>query len=126
MSYCCRTELLKMNSTEFQTPQTATDDKPQIGGTRANNPAVTEYCELPVTGMTCAACAARIEKNLKRAPGVKSAAVNFATNRARIDFDPRATDQTGLIEVVRDSGYGVPETGLTPQVADEPEGDWEK
>ena len=39
---------------------------------------------LPVSGMTCAACAARIEKTLNRLPGVR-AAVNFATEKAHID-----------------------------------------
>ncbi len=60
--------------------------------------------DLQLTGMTCAACAARIEKVLNRADGV-SAAVNFATETAHVEFDPgKATPQT-LIEVVRKAGY---------------------
>src|SRR5688500_9150840 len=44
--------------------------------------------DLPITGMTCAACANRIERQLTRAPGVRSAGVNLATNRATVEFDP--------------------------------------
>jgi Cu+-exporting ATPase len=83
--------------------------------------------ELPVTGMTCAACAARIEKNLKRAEGVREANVNFATNRATVTYDPAKTDRAGLAEVIEDSGYGVPavpESGDAEPGAEEQ--DWEQ
>ena len=39
---------------------------------------------LPVTGMTCAACAANIERALKKLPGIGEAGVNYATNRATV------------------------------------------
>jgi Cu+-exporting ATPase len=59
--------------------------------------------DLRLTGMTCAACAARIEKVLNRAPGVR-AAVNLATETAHVEFDgDKATPET-LIEVVRGAG----------------------
>ena len=60
--------------------------------------------DLTLTGMTCAACAARIEKVLNRADGVE-AAVNFATETARVRFDPDKTDPKRLIEAVRKAGY---------------------
>jgi Cu+-exporting ATPase len=60
--------------------------------------------DLTLTGMTCAACAARIEKVLNRAPGVK-AGVNFATETAHVEFDPARITQEGLIEAVRRAGY---------------------
>ncbi|HWK89372.1 MAG TPA: heavy metal-associated domain-containing protein, partial [Longimicrobium sp.] len=41
-----------------------------------------ERIDLPITGMTCAACARRVETKLSKAPGVRSAGVNFATARA--------------------------------------------
>ena len=50
-----------------------------------NTPA--QHVELGLTGMTCAACAARIEKVLNRMPGVR-AGVNFAAETASVDFDP--------------------------------------
>ena len=54
-----------------------------------------ERVELGLTGMTCAACAARIEKVLNRVPGVH-AAVNFATEIATVGFDPVALQQSRL------------------------------
>ncbi len=69
-----------------------------------------ERIDLPITGMTCAACANRIEKKLKKQPGVETAAVNFSTEKATVSFDPDATDASGLIKAVRDVGYDVVET----------------
>ncbi len=61
--------------------------------------------ELAVDGMTCAACAARIEKALVRIPGVSAAYVNFATARARIDYTPGLTTPDSLVSAVRKAGY---------------------
>jgi Cu+-exporting ATPase len=61
--------------------------------------------DLAIEGMTCAACAARIEKALNRMPGV-TAYVNFATARARVDFTPGATTPEAAVETVRRAGYG--------------------
>src|SRR6185503_12392764 len=60
--------------------------------------------ELDVEGMTCAACAARIEKNLNRLEGVE-ASVNLATDKARVRFDPGRQRLDGLIQRIRDTGY---------------------
>jgi heavy metal translocating P-type ATPase len=62
---------------------------------------------LPITGMTCAACAGRVERALKAVPGVTLAAVNFATERAEIRgiASPQA-----LIGAVRKAGYSVAPT----------------
>jgi P-type Cu+ transporter len=60
--------------------------------------------DLRLTGMTCAACAARIEKVLNRADGVK-AEVNYATETAHVEYDAgKATPQT-LIDAVKRAGY---------------------
>ncbi|MBX3651396.1 MAG: cadmium-translocating P-type ATPase [Burkholderiales bacterium] len=72
-----------------------------------DNPAAasrTEIINLPITGMTCAACAARIEKTLNRLPGVR-AAVNFATEKAHIEYPAGSVTTTRLIEAVRKAGY---------------------
>jgi P-type Cu+ transporter len=61
--------------------------------------------DLPVTGMTCAACAARIERSLNKAPGVAEASVNLATERAMIRFDPAVTDVDRIVGTIRDAGY---------------------
>jgi Cu+-exporting ATPase len=69
--------------------------------------------EMPLTGMHCASCAARIEKGLAEAPGVVKAAVNFATSRATVQYDRTVTDVARLQDTVRSLGYDVlvPETG---------------
>jgi Cu+-exporting ATPase len=64
-----------------------------------------ERIDMPVTGMTCAACANRIERSLSKQPGVKSASVNFATERATVTFDPNVTSTGALVGTVRDAGY---------------------
>ena len=63
--------------------------------------------DLPLTGMTCAACARRIERRLSKSPGVGSANVNFATARATVSYDPGRTDVGQLVSAVEDIGYGV-------------------
>ncbi|GBG00869.1 copper-translocating P-type ATPase [Azospira sp. I13] len=61
--------------------------------------------ELELTGMTCAACAARIEKVLNRLPGVEGA-VNLAAERARIRYVPGLVDTARLISAVEKAGFG--------------------
>ena len=63
-----------------------------------------ETTELQLTGMTCVACAARIEKVLNRLPDV-TATVNFATEKARIEFDQQNTDMAALIAAVQRAGF---------------------
>jgi Cu+-exporting ATPase len=65
----------------------------------------TTRVDMPVVGMHCAACAVRIEGALAQAPGVSKAAVNFATGRATVEYDPAATAPDALREVVRGTGY---------------------
>ena len=70
--------------------------------------AVDEPLVLAVTGMTCAACAARIEKKLNRLDGV-SATVNYATSKATVHVDEAAIDHTSvdvLTRTIDDMGYG--------------------
>jgi len=59
--------------------------------------------ELDVEGMTCAACAARIEKNLNKLDGVE-ASVNLATDKATVRFDPKLKVES-IIQRIRDTGY---------------------
>jgi Cu+-exporting ATPase len=66
-----------------------------------------EAVSLPVTGMTCAACASNIERALKRLPGVGAAGVNYATNRATVTFDPAVLAVPAIVEAIRDVGYDV-------------------
>jgi copper ion binding protein len=61
---------------------------------------------LPVEGMTCGSCAARIEKTLTRQPGIAGAAVNFATGSARVTTDG-PVDWDAVAVAVEKVGYRV-------------------
>jgi Cu+-exporting ATPase len=63
--------------------------------------------DLPLAGMTCAACAARIEKSLNKLPGV-AANVNFAAESAQVTLQPNLTSPAAVIEAIRRTGYSVP------------------
>ena len=65
-----------------------------------------ERIDLPITGMTCAACARRVETKLSRAPGVRRAGVNFATGRATVEYDPAECGAAELVGAVESAGYG--------------------
>ena len=62
---------------------------------------------LPVTGMTCASCAATIEKGLSKLPGVSRVNVNLASEKASIEYDPSKVDTKALMDTISDVGYGV-------------------
>ena len=66
-----------------------------------------ERCDLPIAGMSCASCAAHIEKALDARPGVENAAVNFASKRATVTYDPHAVHRGELVQTVTDLGYSV-------------------
>lgn len=79
-----------------------------------------KHVELPIMGMTCSACVRNVERALSKTDGVEVAVVNFATERASVNYDPAQTNLEGLINRVQDSGYGVvtakielPITGMT-------------
>ncbi|MGH2404163.1 MAG: copper ion binding protein, partial [bacterium] len=68
--------------------------------------------DLPVEGMSCASCVARVEDGLQKTPGVKSAQVNFAAERASVSFDAGRIGVPELIAAVHGSGYAVPRERL--------------
>ena len=74
---------------------------------------VPTHVDLDVTGMTCASCAARIEKRLNRLDGVL-ATVNFATERAAVDFDATTVSPDDLVAAVEAVGYGASVPQLAP------------
>ncbi|AWK88812.1 heavy metal translocating P-type ATPase [Azospirillum thermophilum] len=77
----------------------------------------TESFDLTVGGMTCASCVARVEKALGRVPGVSSAAVNLATERAHVVAYAGAVDAARLAEAVETAGFTA-----APVPADRPKG----
>jgi len=68
---------------------------------------------FPVEGMTCASCVRRVERALEKMPGVSAAAVNLATERAAVSYDPATVSLADLRGAVEKAGYGVPEEGYT-------------
>ncbi|MDA2382975.1 heavy metal translocating P-type ATPase [Bacillus cereus] len=62
---------------------------------------------LQISGMTCAACANRIEKGLKKVEGVHEANVNFALEKTKIMYDPTKTNPQQFKEKVESLGYGI-------------------
>ena len=60
---------------------------------------------FPVLGMSCASCAARIEKTLNRQSGVKIAAVNYASATATVEYDPKNCSSEALQQAVQAAGY---------------------
>jgi cation transport ATPase len=69
--------------------------------------AVTTSVPFEVEGMSCASCAARVERVLTRQPGVRRATVNFATARALVEMDPETADPDALEAAVRRIGYAL-------------------
>ena len=62
---------------------------------------------IKITGMTCAACSSRVERSLKKHPGIQAAAVNLANETARITFDAAVTNPDQVRQVIKDTGYGL-------------------
>jgi len=67
---------------------------------------------LPITGMTCANCAANIERGVKKLKGVAEANVNFAAESAAVSFDPQQLQLRDVVEKIHNSGFGVTTTKL--------------
>jgi P-type Cu+ transporter len=65
----------------------------------------TDHLNLPITGMTCASCASRIEKKLNKLDGV-AANVNYATESATVDYDAATVAPDELVAAVESAGYG--------------------
>ncbi|MBL0870857.1 MAG: copper-translocating P-type ATPase [Phycisphaerales bacterium] len=77
---------------------------PQSNAPAPNDPR-TEKSDLPIEGMSCAACAIRIEKHVAKQPGVSTASVNFATKVATVHYDAAQTSPAKIASAVEDIGY---------------------
>ena len=80
-----------------------------------------ERLELAVEGMTCASCAARIERKLNKLDGV-TASVNYATEKATVEFDPALATPEALVDAVETVGYHarLPHVGPPPTAERDP------
>ena len=100
--------------------QTTTRTEPTTGSSPDNAPDTRASVDLDIEGMTCASCAARIEKKLTKLDGV-SATVNYATNRALV-LAPQKVTAADLIAAVEKAGYGAsvhhPDSPEPPDPAD--------
>ena len=79
---------------------------------------VTEV-EFAVAGMTCGSCAARVEKALSRQPGVASAGVNLASEKATVAFDPAVVTADDLVAAVGHIGYSLTPVGTDEAAVDD-------
>ncbi len=76
--------------------------------------------EFQIKGMSCAACAMKVEKAARKVDGVKEAKVNLMLNTCSVSFDDGLTDSAAIIEAIENSGYGAaPKGENTFNVADE-------
>ncbi|HEX2717392.1 MAG TPA: cation transporter, partial [Gemmatimonadaceae bacterium] len=74
--------------------------------TSSAKPDVPATIRIPVSGMTCAACQARVQRTLQREPGVADASVNLMMHDATVTYDPAAVTPERLVEAIRATGYG--------------------
>lgn len=65
----------------------------------------TKKISLPIEGMTCASCVARVEKALSNTPGVKSVSVNLATEKATVEINPDEFDSQKAKAIIEETGY---------------------
>lgn len=69
---------------------------------------------LQITGMNCASCAASIQKKLEIESGISEAAVNIATEKARVTFDQKIINETDIRSIINKTGFGVTENNRLP------------
>ena len=65
-----------------------------------------EKTDIKITGMHCASCTTIISRTLNKEKGVLSANVNFSTEKAAVEYDPKLIDEKGLINSIKKKGYG--------------------
>lgn len=76
-----------------------------------------EQTTLQITGMTCAACANRIEKGLKKMEGVADANVNFALEKASVTYDPKIANIAQMEQQIEKLGYGTVKESIDLQIS---------
>ncbi|MGH2481248.1 MAG: cation transporter, partial [Ktedonobacteraceae bacterium] len=87
-------------------------DQAENSATSSDEIQITQQILFALEGMTCASCAMRIEKGLKKVSGVQEATVNLASEQATVIYDPAQTDVTQLVQKVDAVGYkAIPKTG---------------
>ncbi len=90
-------------------PEAVSSKQPALG-------ASLEQVQIPVTGMTCAACQSFVQRTLAGTGGVKDATVNLMLHNATVTFDPGVISTLGLVEKIRSTGYGAELPALNESV----------
>ncbi len=80
---------------------------------------MTQHCQFSISGMSCSACSARIERAVAALPGMHEVQVNLLTRSMRTDFDPQQLDEAGIIAAVEAAGYGATLATAAPRRRDE-------
>ena len=81
----------------------------------------TASLDLPITGMTCANCVKTVERTLnKKVPGILEANVNFATERATVQYIPGTVSRADMVSALKKAGYGVAEAKSGDIMGDDP------
>src|SRR5690606_3858637 len=93
----------------------ATDDETAAHDTAA--------VDLAITGMTCASCVRRVERALTRLDGVEAAAVNLATERASVTYDPERVSLDQILRAVQATGYGADVVAEPEEISDQADED---
>ncbi|MEK6892530.1 MAG: heavy metal translocating P-type ATPase [Nanoarchaeota archaeon] len=78
----------------------------------------TQKCTISISGMHCASCANTIEKALSKTKGVKKASVNYASEKATVEFDENEIDEGSLKKIINKTGYKVVEPATSANVAE--------
>lgn len=63
------------------------------------------HITIPIGGMTCAACAQRVEKAIRKLDGVATVSVNFATEKATVEYQPQTVRLSAIKEAIQKAGY---------------------
>src|SRR5690554_6799243 len=79
----------------------------------------TDTLTIGVGGMTCASCVARVERALKKVPGVDNATVNLATEKATVSYDCEITPVDTLLDAIEGAGYDALRDTVVLDVLDE-------
>ena len=86
------------------TARSGIDLEPAVEG--ATDRGSKQVIRIPVSGMTCAACQARVQRTLQKQEGVAEASVNLMMKSATVTYDPGATTPDRLVGAIRETGYG--------------------
>jgi Cu+-exporting ATPase len=79
---------------------------------RTRTGAPTEKVSIPITGMTCVSCTKTIESSIKKVKGVSKASINFAAEKAYVEYDPSLTKIEDFERAIEGAGYHVPKEAL--------------